>query len=99
MCIGVAPFNVGMGQVQNGHLYLRYGSNFVITTAKSDETLTDKKPLLFYYKNAPRVLLAHTKAEKNKHENFDFVHLLSSFFFFLSFFLLLTHNSRTVTCI
>ena len=32
----VAPFNVGMGQVQSGHLYLRYGSKFVITTAKSE---------------------------------------------------------------
>ena len=39
----VAPFNVGMGQVQNGHLYLSYGSNLVITTAKSDKMLTDKK--------------------------------------------------------
>ena len=75
----VAPFNVGMGQVQNGRLYLRYGSNLVKTTAKSDKMLTEEKPLLFYCKkNAPRVPLAHTKAEKNKHENFDFVLLLSS---------------------
>ena len=91
----VVPFNVGMGQVENGYLYLRYGSNSVITTAKCDKTLTDKT-LHCIMKNAPRVLLAHAKAEKNKHENFDFVHLS---FFFLSFFLLLTHNPRTVTCI
>ena len=32
-------------------------------------------------KNALRVLLAHTRAKKNKHENFDSVHLS----FFLSF--------------
>ena len=69
----VAPFNVGMGQVQNGRLYLRYGSNLVITTAKSDKTLTEESLCCSIVKNAPRVLLAHTKAEKNKHENFDFV--------------------------
>ena len=50
----VAPFNVGMGQVQNGHLYLRYGSNLVITTAKSGKKLTEKKPLLFYCKKCPK---------------------------------------------
>ena len=50
----VAPFNVGMGQVQNGRLYLRYGSNLVKTTAKSDKTLTEKKPLLFYCKKCPK---------------------------------------------
>ena len=31
-----------MGQVQNDRLHLRYKSNFVITTAKWDKTLTDK---------------------------------------------------------
>ena len=46
----------------------------MINTAKLAKTLTDRKPLL---KNAPRVLLAHTKDEKNKHEKFDFVLLLS----------------------
>ena len=49
----VAPFNVGMGQVQNGCLYLRYVSNLVITTAKSDKMLTEEKPLLFYCKKCP----------------------------------------------
>ena len=46
----VAPFNVGTRQVQNGRLYLRYGSNLVKITAKSDKTFTEKKPLLFYCK-------------------------------------------------
>ena len=59
---------VGMGQVQNGCLYLRYGSSSVITTAMWDKTLTDKRPLLVYCKNAPRVLLPHTKTEKNNQE-------------------------------
>ena len=40
-------------------------------------------------KNAPKVLLPHSEAEKGKYENFDFAILLSSFFFF---FLLLHHT-------
>ena len=47
-------FYVEMGQVQNGCLYLRYGNS----SAKSDKTLTDKRPLLFYCKSAaPKLLL------------------------------------------
>ena len=34
-------------------------------------------------KNAPNVMLPHSEAEETKFENFDFVVLLSSFFFFL----------------
>ena len=39
---------VGIGQVKNGHLYLKYGSSSEKTTAKGAKTLTDKKPLLYY---------------------------------------------------
>ena len=35
------------------------------------ECLQVKKPFLFYCKNSSRILLAHLKAEKNEHENFD----------------------------
>ena len=42
-------------------------------------------------KNAPRVLLTHSEAEKRKLEIFDFVIFLSSFFF--SF---ITRNSKTI---
>ena len=67
-----STFYVGMGVVQNGCLYLRYGSSSVITTVKWDKTPT--KSLCYnYYKNATRVLLLHTKAEKNEHKIFDFV--------------------------
>ena len=45
-----------------------FWSSSVITIAKGDETLVGKKPWLLHCKNAPRVLLSHTKAEKNKHE-------------------------------
>ena len=49
----------------------------MITTAKWDKSLTGKKALPFYCKkNVPRVVQTRTKAEKNKHENFDFVLLL-----------------------
>ena len=34
---------------------------------KVRQTLTDKKPLLFVWKDAPKVLIPSTKAEKNKH--------------------------------
>ena len=47
--------------------------------------LTDQSLHYSIVKNDPRVLLAHTKAEKNKHKNFNFV--LSSF---------LTHNPITI---
>ena len=78
-----SAFYVGIGQVKNGHLYLRYGSNSKKTTAKCNKTVTDKKACLYYCKNVPGVQLSHTKAEKNKLENLNIVILHSSFFFFL----------------
>ena len=50
----------------------------MITIAKCNNTVTDKSLCYFIVKNAPRVLLVHTKAKKNKHEDFKFVILLSS---------------------
>ena len=41
---------VGIDQVKNGRLYLRYGSSSEKTTAMCDETVTDKKPCLYYCK-------------------------------------------------
>ena len=46
-------FNVGMGQVENGCLYLRCGSNFVITTAKQDKMLIDERLSLLYCEKWP----------------------------------------------
>ena len=46
--------------------------------------------------------LTFSKVEKTKHENFDFVHLLSSssfFFFFFFFFFSIKHNSNTIRCV
>ena len=43
-----STFYVWIGQVKNGHLYLRFGSSSEKTTANGAKTLTDKKPLLYY---------------------------------------------------
>ena len=66
----------------------------MITIAKCEKTVADKSFGYFIVKNVPGVLLAHTKAEKKEHENFAFVILLSSFFYFHSFFI--RHNSKTI---
>ena len=72
----VGMHGLGSKSSQNGRLYLSYGSSSEKTTAKSAKTLTDKNPTID--KNAPRVLLPYSEAEKRKLENFDFVILLSS---------------------
>ena len=41
---------VGIVYVQNGRLYLRYGSSSVTTTVKCDKIVTNKKPYLYYCK-------------------------------------------------
>ena len=53
--------------------------------SKMKQNRSTQKAFMHYstVKNAPRVLLSHAKAEKNKHEHFDFVVL--SFFLILSF--------------
>ena len=55
---------VGIGQVKNDCLYLRYGSSSEKTTTKCDETVTYKKPCLNYFKKVPGVQLPHSEAEK-----------------------------------
>ena len=70
---------VGIGQVQNDVLYLRYTSNFAVTKAKHLHTNT------FHYsivESAPRIPLTFLKVEKIVCKNICFVLLLS---FFLSF--------------
>ena len=79
-------FDVEMWQVQNNRLYLRYGSNFVITTAKWDKTLTDKKPSLFYCEKCSKSSARPYKSWEKQTWKFQFC---SCSFFFL----FLTHNS------
>ena len=77
-----------IGRVENGCLYLRYGSSLKKTTAKWAKTLTNKS---LYYTNVPSFLLPHLKGEKRKLENYDFVIFLTSSFF--SFFM---RNWKTI---
>ena len=77
-----------MDQVKNGVLYLRYRSDFVITTAERYKSLQTKPHCYPIAKITLRVLLTSHKPEKIEHEKSDFV--LSSFF--LSFFVLLRHT-------
>ena len=73
--------------IQNGHLNLRCGSSSVITlTTVQNETKHKQKSIAIYtiLINVPGVLLPDTKAEKNKHDNFNFY---PSFFIVFSFFL------------
>ena len=52
-------------------------------------------------KSTLKTPLTFSKVEKTKHENFDFVHLLSSSssFFFFFFFFSIKHNSKTIQCV
>ena len=77
-------YSVEIGQVQNGLLYLRYGSSSEKTTVKRAKTLTEKTICYTIVKNDPRVLLPHSEAEKRKLEIFDFVILSFFFFFFIT---------------
>ena len=81
----------GMGQVQNGRLYLRYESSSVITIAKCDETVTGKNPWLNYCKKSPRSFATPHKSWEKQTWKLWFCY--PSLFFFI------THNSKTITCI
>ena len=76
---------VGMWQVQNGILCLRYRSHFAITEAKHCKECTHKNPALCYCRKCPGFPLNYFKVAKIVCKNVWFVLLLFSFF--LSFFL------------
>ena len=65
-------------------VYLRYRSDFAITTAERYNKLTDKSPLYSIAKITTRVPLTSRKPQKVERENSDFV-LFSSFFFLLAY--------------
>ena len=87
-----------MEQVQNGRLYIRYTSNSQKTKQRSEKSLQTTSLCYSIAKPTLKSTLTFSTVEKTKHENFDFVHLLSSFFFLLSssFFFSIRHNSKTV---
>ena len=75
--------------IKNGHLYMyiRYRNNSQKNEAEELKKL--KYTTSLYYSHAistPKIPVTFNKFEKAKLENFDFVHLLSSSFFFLSSF-------------
>ena len=61
-----STFYVGMSRVQNGRLYLRCGSSFVIITAEWEKHLQTKTLCYSSVNSSPRVLLPNKKAEKWK---------------------------------
>ena len=78
---------LGIGQVQNGRLYIRYRSSYQKNKAKEFKKLTDYFPLLLQCKvySISSTNLWQGLVEKTKPENFNFVCLS---------FLLATHNSK-----
>ena len=81
---------VGMGQVQNGVLYLRYRSDSVIMKTERCKAFTYKNTSLFYVESTTRLPLIFLKVEKIVRTNIHFA-LLS---FFLSFPSCITQNYR-----
>ena len=65
---------------------------------RSEKSLQTTSLCYSIAKSTLKTPLTFSKVEKNKHENFDFVHLLSFFFFLLSFSFI-KHNSKTIRCV
>ena len=84
-----------MAQVQNGHLYIWYRSNSQKNGAEEWKSLQTTSLCYSIAKSTLKTPLTFSKVDKTKHENFDFVHLSSSFFFFFS----IKHNSKTILCV
>ena len=55
---------VGMGWIQNGVLYLRYGSHFAIVKAERCKAFTHKNLHYFILESASRLSLTFLKVEK-----------------------------------
>ena len=94
----VVLLKLGMGQVQNGRLYIRYRSNSQKTKQRNEKSLETISLCYSIAKSTLKTPLTFSKVEKTKHENFAFVHLLllSSFVFFFFFFCSVKHNSKII---
>ena len=68
---------IGIGQVQNGHLYLRHGSSSMRTTAKWDQTQT--KSLYYWIAKCPNSSASPYKSWEKQTWKFRFCY--PSFFF------------------
>ena len=80
----------GMGQVQNGHLYLRYRSNSQKTKQRSEKSLQTTSLCYSIAKSTLKTLLTFSEGQENQTCKFRFCS--SSFFFFFS----IRHNSKTI---
>ena len=69
-----------MGQVQNGPLYINYRNSSQKNKAENEKAYG----LLRFAKSTLLVQLTFIKLERSKHENFNFVDLLSFLFLFLN---------------
>ena len=67
------------------------------TKQRSEKSLQTTSLCYSIAKSTLKTPLTFSKVEKTKHENFDFVHILSSSFFFLLSFI--KYNSKTIRCV
>ena len=72
-------------------MFIRYRSNSQKSGAEEWKSLQTTSFCYSIAKSTLKTLLTFSNVEKTKHENFDFAHLLSSFFFFS-----IKHNSKTI---
>ena len=73
---------LGMAQVQNGRLYISIGATPKKTKQRSEKSLQTTLLCYSIAKSTLKTTLTFSKVKKTKHENFDFVSLLSSSFLF-----------------
>ena len=79
-----------MGQVQNGHLYIKYRSSSIKNEANEFKKLTDYVPLLFFCSIHSINSANLSQSWENQTWKFELCLLFSSSF--------ITHNSRTIQC-
>ena len=79
-----STFYEGMGQVKNGHLYLRYESSSKKTTTNWAKTLTDKKNFAILFLRMPQEFCY--PIQNLREENLKIQFCDPSFFFFLTLY-------------
>ena len=84
-------FQLGMGKVENGRLYIRYRSSSQKMKQRSSKSLQTASLCYSNAKSTLLVLLTFNRVEKTKHKNFNFVHI---FLFFIH-----RRNSKSVCCV
>ena len=83
---------VGMGQVQNGVLYLRYRNDSTITKAERCKAFKHKMLLLMYCTECFQASANHSQSQENPLQK-KYLYCYSSSLFFIM------HNLKTIGCI